>query len=59
MLLIDEGDNVHINEGARGLLKRLWQDAYTKNVRMLIPDMVDKLDAGYLYAAGIIVSDSA
>jgi hypothetical protein len=57
MLLIDEGDNVHINEGARGLLKKLWRNAYKKNLQMLIPDIAGELDAGYLYAAGVKVSD--
>ena len=36
MLLIDEGDNVHINDEARALLKKLWRDAYTKNLHTFI-----------------------
>jgi len=57
MLLIDEGDNVHINEEARTSLKKLWRDAYKKNMQMLIPGMAEQLDAGYLYAVGVKVSD--
>jgi|SRR3970040_1826888 len=59
MLLIDEGDNVHINDEARALLKKLWRDAYTKNLHVLIPDMAEELEAGYLYTAGVKVSDRA
>lgn len=57
MLLIDEADNVHINEAARGLLKQLWRSAYKKNLQTLIPGMADTLAAGYLYAAGVKVVD--
>lgn len=57
MLLVDKDDNVHINEEARALLKKLWQDAYKKNLQMLIPGMAKELDAGYLYGAGVKVSD--
>lgn len=55
MLLIDEDDVLHVNEGARAVLKTLWRDAYTQNLRRLIPDMARELDAGYLYAAGVKV----
>ena len=57
MLLIDEHDSVHINEEARTLLRKLWRDAYKQNLRILIPDMAGELDAGYLYTAGVKVSD--
>jgi len=57
MLLIDEGDKVHVNEKARAKLKRLWRGAYRENLLRLIPDMARQLDAGYLYAAGVKVSD--
>ncbi len=53
MLLIDKNDKVHVNEDARNLLKKLWQDAYQENLQILIPDMARQLDAGYLYAAGV------
>ena len=59
MLLIDEDDTVHINEEARAMLKKLWRNAYRKNLQILIPDMAEELDAGYLYAAGVKVSDRA
>ncbi len=56
MLLIDENDNVHVNEKARGLLMKLWRHhAYKKNLQLLIPDMASELDSGYLYAAGVKV----
>ncbi len=58
MLLIDENDEVHINEDARALLRELWQSAYRKNLRILIPDMAKKLDAGYLYTVGVQVADN-
>jgi hypothetical protein len=57
MLLIDESDKVHINEDARALLRKLWRDAYRKNLQMLIPDMARELDAGHLYIAGVKLSD--
>jgi hypothetical protein len=56
MLLIDEGDNVHINEDARTLLKKLWGGAYRKNLEVLIPQMAEELDEGYLFSAGVKVS---
>ena len=55
MLLIDEQDTVHINEGARAVLRTLWRDAYPKNVQRLTPKMVQDLQAGYLFAAGVKV----
>lgn len=56
MLLIDERNNVHVNEDARALLRRLWGNAYRKNLKVLIPQMAEELDAGYLFAAGVKVS---
>ena len=55
MLLIDECDSVHINEAARAVLRTLWRDAYPKNIQQLIPKMVQDLNAGYLFAAGVKV----
>jgi hypothetical protein len=57
LLLIDEDDQVHINEEARALLKKLWQKAYGKNLQRLIPDMARELDGGHLYIAGVKVRD--
>jgi hypothetical protein len=57
MLLIDEHDNVRINEDARTLLRRLWRDAYRKNMQVLIPQMAAELDAGHIFIAGVKVSD--
>ena len=56
MLLIDEHDNIHINEDARTLLKKLWGCAYRKNMAVLIPQVAEQLDEGYLFAAGVKVS---
>jgi hypothetical protein len=53
MLLIDERDNIHVNQEARALLKKLWQDAYQQNLQRLIPDIAGELDAGFLYTAGV------
>jgi hypothetical protein len=56
MLLIDEGDQLHVNEDARAILKKLWRDAYRDNMEVLIPQMVEELNAGYLFTAGVSVS---
>ena len=57
MLLIDEGDQVHVNAAARSLLKKLWQKNYKQNAKMLIPDMASELDKGFLFVAGVTVSE--
>jgi hypothetical protein len=56
MLLIDKGDQLHVNEDARALLKKLWRAAYRRNLEVLIPQMVEELNAGYLFTAGVKVS---
>jgi hypothetical protein len=56
MLLIDKNDIVHINEAGREQLQRLWRDAYSSNLKKLIPDMAKELDAGFLYSAGVKVA---
>jgi hypothetical protein len=56
MLLIDEHDDIHINEDARTLLKELWRGAYRKNMEVLIPQIAEQLDEGYLFSAGVKVS---
>jgi len=53
MLLIDENDVILVNEMARQRLKVLWRDAYIENMKNLIPDMAQELDAGFLYGAGV------
>ena len=35
MLLIDEGNQLHVNEDARALLKKLGRDAYRRNLEYL------------------------
>lgn len=58
MLLIDKDDVIYINEAAREQLKELWRIAYKSNIKRLIPDMAQELDAGFLYSAGITVVDN-
>ena len=58
MLLIDKDDNLHVNEDARALLKTLWQDHYRTNIQRLIPDMAGELEAGYLYTAGVKITNN-
>jgi len=53
MILIDESDQIHINEDARALLKKLWNGAYRENIQKLIPHIAEQLEAGYLFAAGV------
>lgn len=57
MLLIDEHDNIHVNQEARALLKKLWRDAYQQNLQRLIPDIAGEIDAGFLYTAGVKLMD--
>jgi hypothetical protein len=53
MLLIDENDIVYVNETAREQLKILWRDAYSENMKNLIPGMAQELDEGFLFSAGV------
>ena len=46
----------HVNEDARALLKKLWRDGCSDNLEVLIPQMVEELNAGYLFTAGVSVS---
>ena len=55
MLLIDGKNRLHINEAARAKLKQLWREAYQHNLELLIPQMADKLNAGYLFTTGVKV----
>jgi hypothetical protein len=59
MLLIDENDVVHINETARQRLQTLWRDAYTGNIRRLIPQMAKELDAGFLFTVGVKIVENS
>ena len=54
MLLIDRDDKVHVNEGARAVLKTYWQKSvYEDNMLMLLPQMVDELSEGYYFVTGV------
>jgi len=58
MFLIDKDDHLHVNEDARALLKTLWRDSYKINMQRLIPDMAGELEAGYLYTAGVKITNN-
>ncbi len=54
MLLIDGDDKIHVNEGARAVLKTFWQKlVYEHNMLILIPQMVDELNEGYYFVTGV------
>jgi hypothetical protein len=54
MLLIDKHDKIHVNEGARAVLKTYWQKSvYEDNMLMLLPQMVDELNEGYYFVTGV------
>jgi hypothetical protein len=55
MLLINEDDTIYVNEEARTVLRGLWRDNYTHNMRLLIPEMAKDLHDGYLFATGVSV----
>lgn len=55
MLLIDGDNNVHVNEDARAMLKKLWQKSYEYNMKVMIPHMVDELSRGFLSVSGVKV----
>ena len=54
MLLLDRHNKVHVNEEARALLENLWpKSAYSHNMQILIPQMVDELSKGFLFVTGV------
>lgn len=58
ILLIDRDDKVHVNEKARALLKTLWPKlAYKHNLEILIPQMTNELNKGFLFTAGVKEQD--
>jgi len=59
MLLIDERNHLLVNEDARAMLKKLWRDMYRDNLETLIPQMVGELNAGYLFIAGVKVTQNS
>lgn len=57
MVLVDKDDTVHINEAARKRLRELWPDpAYRSNLEYFIPQMVQELNAGRIFNAGLKVA---
>lgn len=54
MLFIDGDDKVYVNEEARAHLKTVWKGAvYGRNLKILIPQMVDELSKGFLSVNGV------
>ncbi len=53
MLLIDQKNKVHINEQARAVLKKYWDTSYERNMKIMIPHMVDELSRGFLSITGV------
>jgi hypothetical protein len=53
MILIEKSGAVLSNEAARDRLKEFWQANYEKNMRLLIPDFAEQLEAGDLPINGV------
>ena len=53
MVLIDNSGEVYINEQAREKLRTVWQDAYGRNMRLLIPTFARQLHSGVLPINGV------
>ena len=53
MVLIEKSGTVLVNEEARDKLKEFWPDTYKKNMKLLIPDLAEQLDAGDLPINGV------
>ena len=54
MLLIDGDDKVYVNEEARARLKMFWKGSvYEHNLKILIPQMADDLNEGFLSVNGV------
>ena len=60
MLLLTDKDELFINEKARAKLQSLWNinDAYRKNIELLIPSMVEQLDKGEIIINGVKSTNS-
>lgn len=55
MVLIEKPDTVYINEAARERLQVAWQEAYTSNLKLLIPALAAGLDANEIMFNGVKV----
>ena len=53
MVLIDKSGEVYINEQARDKLQTVCQDAYDRNIRLLIPTFARQLHSGVLPINGV------
>jgi hypothetical protein len=53
MVLVKSLECIYINEGAREYLKAQWKEAYTHNLKKLIPDMAISLDKGEIIFNGV------
>lgn len=59
MVLIEKSGQVHVNEHAREKLKELWQSAYKRNLKLMIPDYAKQLSAGELPISGVKIARSS
>ena len=53
MVLIEASGETYINELARDKLKEIWDGAYVKNIKQLIPDYAKQLHEGDLPMNGL------
>jgi hypothetical protein len=53
LVLIEQSGEVHINEAAKNRLKVIWLGSYAVNMRKLLPDFVEQLNAGEIPINGI------
>ncbi len=53
MVLIEASGETYINELARDKLKEIWDGAYVKNIKQLIPDYAKQLYEGDLPMNGL------
>lgn len=59
MVLFEKSGETFVNEQAREKLKELWQSAYQRNLKILIPDFAQQLVAGELPINGVKISRSS
>lgn len=53
MVLIEKSGEVHINEVAKDRLKAIWIGSYAVNMRKLLPEFIEQLNAGEIPINGI------
>jgi hypothetical protein len=55
MVLINRAEELFINEEARAYLQKVWKENYVRNVKMLLPGMVEDLLEGIFPFHGVTV----